>query len=244
VIGRLLALAVAAGLLGLVAADAAPFEGRIEVMVTRNGEPTALLYTLQPGALRIEILSATKPEPVNIVDLKTGALTLVLPHNRSFVVVKGGRGEARLPPMPLRPASVAGAPPMPPIPAVPAAPGGRLELKPTGKREKILGFDCAQFELSERGERVEVWATDALGPFREYVRQGGPHFGPRQLEEQWAEQMAANKLFPLRASLHDETSTVRFKFEVRSITPAKLTEEHQKLFHPPEGYAESPPLPL
>jgi hypothetical protein len=38
--------------------------------------------------LRIEVTGSTRPAPLNIVDLKSGAITLVYPHNRSFVRVK------------------------------------------------------------------------------------------------------------------------------------------------------------
>ena len=141
--------------------------------------------------------------------------------------------------------------------------GEKIELKPTGKKEKILGFACEQFEIKQRGETMEIWATDKLLPFQPYVRNQPPRFGPRMIEEQWAELLTAKKLFPLRASLRfdvpapppprptekrDEgvaaTSPERFRFEVKSITPEKIDDKDGKLFQPPPDYAEIQPLPF
>jgi hypothetical protein len=36
----------------------------------------------------------------------------------------------------------------------------------------------------------------------------------------------------------------RFRFEVKSVTPQKLTDEDAKLFQPPDGYMEIQPLPF
>jgi len=80
------------------------------------------------------------------------------------------------------------------------------------------------------------------GTFQNYVRDSGPLFGPRLLEAQWSDLLTAKKLFPLRAALHDETTNVRFRFEVKSITAAKFTDA--ELSRPPDGYAETQPPPF
>jgi hypothetical protein len=46
------------------------------------------------------------------------------------------------------------------------------------------------------------------------------------------------KLFPRRASLSFDNGAERFRFEVKSVMPAKLTDEDMKLFQPPGGLAE------
>jgi len=123
-------------------------------------------------------------------------------------------------------------------------PGEAIELKSTGEKTNLLGFACEKFEIKQRGETMEIWATDQLLPFQNYVRNQQPRFGPRMIEEQWADLLAAKKLFPLRASLHFENGPERYRFEVQSITPQKLTIEDQKLFQPPDGYFEIQPLPF
>lgn len=236
----------------------APFEGRIEAVATRGGNAETLRYRIGPETVRIEVAGEGKFEPVNLVDLKTGALTVLYPHNASFTRKPGAadaakvKGPAAMPVpggLPGAPgaSAVAGIPAMPPMPTIPATPGMTPApvLKPMGKHQKLLGYDCECFEISERGETVEIWATAALVPFQKYVRDPLPHFGPRSLDEMWSEAIAARQLFPLRAVLHDETPDARTVFEVKTIAPGKIAPaESRKLFQMPENYAENPPRPF
>ncbi len=138
---------------------------------------------------------------------------------------------------------------MPGMPmTMPPMPMEKLELKPTGKKDKILGYECEQFEIKQRGETMEIWATDQLPPYQAYLRNEPHRFGPRMIEEQWPALLTAKKLFPLRASLRFDigpgqtAGPERFHFEVKSIKPEKVSDE--KLFQPPEGYFEIQPLPF
>ena len=114
----------------------------------------------------------------------------------------------------------------------------KIELKLTGKKEKILGYDCEQFEIKAQGETMEIWATDQLLPFHPYVRNQSPRFGPRMLVEQWAEAVEAKKMFPLRATLRVEERTEGFRFDVKSIMPSEIDDKDGKLFQPPSDYTE------
>jgi hypothetical protein len=276
-----------------LACTAFGFEGRLTVESTQGGQVTALLYTVGSNALRIEVTGSDRPNPVDVLDLKTGALTLLFPHNRSFVRLKPAAAEnpsapppgfgampVPMPPGAAPPGAVPAVPPgapapppgFPPMPApgpglppgvgpsaqsaagfgpgiVPAMPmmpmpGEMLELKATGEKTNLLGFACEKFELTQRGERMEIWATQGLLPFQNYLRSQPPRFGPRMIEEQWAGVLAAKRLFPLRASLRFENGTERFRFEVKSATPQKLKKEEAKLFGPPADYVEIQPLPF
>lgn len=120
----------------------------------------------------------------------------------------------------------------------------KLELKSTGEHEKILGYACEKFEIKQRGETMEIWATDKLVPFQLYLRDQPSRFGPRVIGEQWPELLNAKKLFPLRASLHIDSGTERFRFEVKSITPQKIDSNDATLFRPPADYVEMQPLPF
>jgi len=130
------------------------------------------------------------------------------------------------------------------MPAMPMMPMERIELKATGEKTNLLGFACEKFEIKQRGEVVEIWATDQLLPFQNYVRNQPPRFGPRMIEEQWAGLLTAKKLFPVRASLHFENGPERYRFELQFVTPEKLRDEDMKLFQPPDGYFEIQPLPF
>jgi Domain of unknown function (DUF4412) len=139
------------------------------------------------------------------------------------------------------------------VPAMPGMSGGmpmmpmpmeKMVLHDTEHKTNLLGFACEQYEIKQRGETMEIWATDQLFPFQPYVQNQPHRFGPRLVQEQWAELVKARKLFPLLATLKFDNGAERFHFEVTSITPQKLTDEDQKLFHPPEGYFEMEPLPF
>jgi len=120
----------------------------------------------------------------------------------------------------------------------------KIELHDTGQKTNLLDFVCGQYEIKQRGETMEIWATDQLLPFQNYVRNQPHRFGPRMIEEQWAGLLTAKKLFPLLATLKFDNGAERFRFEVQSVTPQKLTDEDTKLFQPPTNYFEIQPLPF
>jgi hypothetical protein len=322
--------------------DAQTFEGRISATLTRGGETQTLLYTAATNQLRIERGETDHPYARDIVDRETGAVTLVFPHNHSFVRLKntgqasstaagmpgmpappgglppgigpqpfhrpdGSTSPIPLPPAeplpsagvppglkPLRPVTVESASPgllptgigptnlpgmstrpvipqMPEMPQMPAgvaaqsSPGtaampGRpmmpprammppmgmqpAELKPTDQTTNLLGYTCTCYELKERGETMEIWATDKLLPFQPWLANQPPRFGPRRIEEQWVELLKARKLFPLRVVLKLENGPERLRFEVTAIEPGKIDPLDGAPFQPPPDYHELEPLPF
>ena len=302
--------AVQTAALGLAAGPACAFEGRLQATVTQGGQASGLLYTVGTNQLRIEKTDTNWPHARNIVDRQTGALTLLFPHNRSFVRLKSAGppagspfprgpgmplppgigpqpsqhskpsaiGPTNLPGMPAVPApsampampqmapgdSPAGvgpqpgtmpglgarpgmAPGMPAIPMMPMMPMGMMEkaeLKATGEKTNLLGYACERFELKQRGEVMEIWATDRLFAFEPYQQNQPPRFGPSLIKEQWSELVKARKLFPLLASLKFENGPERLRFEVKAITLEKIEDRDGQLFQPPSDYHEFGPLPF
>ena len=99
----------------------ASFEGTVSASFTRGGTDTKkFLFTRKGNQLRIEDADKSKPEPINIVDLDAKKLTIIFPHNSTFVHVD------LIPP--LRDRAQPGAPNLPPgfptPPNIPAAPIG------------------------------------------------------------------------------------------------------------------------
>ena len=279
---------------------ATAFEGQINVALTQGSQAAALCYTIGPNHLRIEVTGTNWPNPVDIVEQKSGVLTLVFPHNWSFVRLKSASETASagmpgipgampahpdlnsnrplMPAMPGMPMAVPpGMPPgigpqpslplpnpanpgammpamssmsrrpmpmMPMMPMMPTMMGPKLELKDTGQATNILGFVCHQYELKERGETLEIWATGSLPPYQPYTRNQPHRFGPSTIEEQWPALLAKRNLFPMFASLRYDSGRERFRFEVTSINRKKITEPDHKLFEPPPGYREVQPLPF
>ena len=137
-----------------------------------------------------------------------------------------------------------GMPSMPAMPMMPMMPAAKLELQATGQKTNLLGFACQQYVLKQREETLEIWATDQLLPYQPYVQNQPHRFGPQRIEEQWPGMLTSRKLFPLLVSLRYDSGAERFRFEVQSVTPQKLTDEEAKLFQPPDGYFEIQPLPF
>jgi hypothetical protein len=297
--------------------SAVAFEGRINAVMIQGNQTNALLYTAGTTSLRVEMTATNWPNPVDILDINSGTMTLLYPNNRSFVHLNPATDAATaaapgplgmpmppgglppgigpqsapvapsmpampnmpalppgvapqtqttpamppMPPMPVRPQPPGGLPPgvgpqsptgpgapgmpsMPAMPPMPMMPAAKLELQATGQKTNLLGFACQQYVLKQRGETLEIWATDQLLPYQPYLQNQPHRFGPQRIEEQWPGMLTSRKLFPLLVSLRYDNGAERFRFEVQSITPQKLTDEDAKLFQPPAGYFEIQPLPF
>lgn len=264
------------------------FEGRIAATLSRAGDAQNLIYTVGTNFLRIEQTDTNWPHARDIVNLQSGEITLLFPHNRSFVRLHTQAENSAMPPsppampppgavgaapqltggtpaplpapapMPQMPPGVgprpgafgapqnfAGGMPSPAMPAMPMMPMEKMELVATNGTTNILGFTCAHYELRQRGEVMEIWATEQLFPFQPYWENQPHRFGPRMIEEQWGRLAAEKKLFPLRAVLSFENGPERMRFEVTAITPEKIKpEDAAKLFGPPPEYMEIQPLPF
>lgn len=131
---------------------------------------------------------------------------------------------------------------MPAMPMMPM-PDEQLELKATGDTTNLLGYACARYELNQRGETMEIWATDKLLPFRAWVPNQPPRFGSRRLEHRWSELLQGKKLFPLLATSKNDNGFERLRFEVLSIKPQAIEDKEDALFRPPADYEEIEPLP-
>ncbi len=239
------------------ASRAADFAGHIHATLTHGSQPAALLYTVGTNCLRVENTATNWPNPVDLLDRSSGALTLLFPNNRSFVHLPPTASDANASapgamPMPMPP----GAPAMPNLPNMPVMPAGggmpmmppmpmeQLALKATGESTNLLCYACTRYEIKQRGETMEIWATDQLFPFQPYVQNQPHRFGPQMIEEQWAALVKAKKLFPLLATLKFDNGTERYRFEVTAITPQKPTDQDAALFQPPPEYQEISPLPF
>ncbi len=127
------------GILFLLAAaglqsSASAFEGRIDVILTQGAESTSMLYTVGATQLRIEVTDSTAPNAVDILDLKSGTMTLLFPNNHSYVRFTPAREASAAPGAPGMPMPPGGLPPgigpqsststaMPPMPGGGLPPG-------------------------------------------------------------------------------------------------------------------------
>ncbi|HTR40941.1 MAG TPA: DUF4412 domain-containing protein [Pseudomonadales bacterium] len=177
-----------------------------------------------------------------------------------------------MPGMPQMPAGVgpqsgSSTPPMPGMPAMPGAGNGmpmmpmpppmmeKTELTATGDKTNLLGFACEKFEIKQRGQVMEIWATDELLPFQPYLQNQPGRFGPAMIEEQWGQMLKAKKMFPLLAILRFAPPAApgsaapppgpeRMRFQVLSVTADKIDDQGGDLSQPPPDYQEIQPLPF
>ena len=132
------------------------------------------------------------------------------------------------------------------VPPMTGGMGPPPELKRTEQKKKLHGFDAALYTFGDRGQTLEIWATNdgQLFPFRLIERdQFANRFGPQMLEEQWATLLRDKSLFPLQATLRMEGGgAAQFTFAAEKIDKKKISDE--KLFQPPEKYLEiqAPPF--
>jgi len=225
----------------LISHSAFAFEGRITAALTRGGLATRLLYTAGTNCLRVEVAASDRPYPVDLIDLRSGELTLLFPNNRTFV---DAAAVPQLPATP-NPPTAGGRPAMPAMPAMPPLMMEKTGLAATGDKTNLLGLACEKFQVKQGGQTMDIWATAQLVPFQPYVQNQRHHFGPQMIEEKWGGLLAAKKLFPLLASLKFDNGAEHYRFEVQSITPERVTpDDAKKLFQPPPGYQELRPLPF
>jgi hypothetical protein len=156
-----------------------------------------------------------------------------------------------MPTMPQLPAGVSpqsglrsGATPVMARSMIPPLPSERAEFKATDQTTNLLGYVCTRYFLKQRGEEIEIWATDKLLPFQPWLQNQPRRFGAHPIEEQWAEVLTQHKLFPLIASMKFDNGVERFRFEVKSITSQKVHDPDGALFQPPQGFHEVEPAPF
>jgi hypothetical protein len=225
------------------------FEGTVTVTETGGKVATPFLFTRKGDQVRVEHVDTSKPEPVNIVDLATHKLTIVYPHNSSFVQIDLMQAEAQpgapslpsgfpIPPtrsMPLPDPAIGG----PPVPAQGGF-GGAPELKKTDQKKKIQGFDCTLYTIGDRMDTFEIWATSATALFPFYplhANYRGQHFGPQMLDEQWIRLLQKQSLFPLEARLKLEHGGAGALFLPGGPDRGEKIENDAR-FKPPEDYQE------
>jgi hypothetical protein len=154
-----------------------------------------------------------------------------------------GVGPQPNPAMPTPPGTGAMMPTMPRM-SMPGMMNQKMELAATGKTTNLVGFGCQQYELKQRGQTLEVWATDQLPGYHAYIGSQPHSAGPRTLEDQWPAWLAEKKLFPMIASLRYDSGAESMRLEVTSVSAEKIVEPDEKLFQPPPEYHEMQPLPF
>jgi hypothetical protein len=212
-----------------VAEGSNPFQGRIEIVAPQGGQPVHLRYTAGADFLRIEVTGSDAPNPVDVVDLTSGAMTFLYPHNRSFLRLKSGssiRGPVAVEAPPDARTKAPIAPGMPPMPAppgvVPQAAGNPPGSPPLGAGRSVApnlpampnmppGMPAMPFPPS-MGEKIELKPTGKKKNILGYACEQFEVKSRGETTEIWA----TDKLLPFQPYLRTQT---------RRFGPAVIEEQ-------------------
>ena len=232
-------------------------------LFARDTGVITLLFPNNRSFVQLKPRDPNTPEmPARFAPPAVGAPLQSSPSPVGPANLAGTPARPQMPAMPQMPPGVgpqattpAGGGGMAPMPMMPPMPMEPMELKATKDTTNLLGYTCTLYELHQRGESMEIWATDKLLPFEPYLQNQERRFGPRMIEDQWGQLLKSKKLFPLLAVLKFDSGPARpesapppagperLRFEVKSVAPEKIEDPDGTLFQPPSDYHEMQPLP-
>jgi hypothetical protein len=97
--------------------------------------------------IKLSKMRVDTPANVVIMDLKTGALTSLMPAEKKYMKIPSQMAQAVFDSMKK---SAADQPQTPPVPA------------PTGNKETISGYPCEEYTYNYHGSKLILWLTTAL----------------------------------------------------------------------------------
>lgn len=103
-----------------------------------------------------------------------------------------------------------------------------FDFKPTGRKEKIAGYDAEEYAGTSEGKRVEMWLTSEMGQFI-LASQGRP-----SQPSQWEAFMRKGNYFPLRV-IHRDSEGAPEKFRME-VTHVEKNKQPDTLFQVPDDY--------
>lgn len=216
------ALSRTLALLGLVtvsALSALAFEGRVSLGFSDGkGREQVIDYAMKGALVRLEPKMKETAGAAMIMDATKQEMTILMPEQRMYMTMpmRGTPGDGR---------------------------GGHeakdVKVEKTGRTEKILGYDCEEYVMTDRGQTTEMWVTGQLGSFMGLSGgnpMGGMMSGRKAKAEgnAWEQVLKDKKgAFPLRIVGHDAKGKETFRLEAKKIEPGDVPDD---LFAPPAGF--------
>lgn len=213
---RLLFRFLAAGFLTLLSAvGASAFEGKVAMTMTSGKNVHPISYYIKDSRMRTEMTitedkKGKKLTAVSLFDLKSREMQVLMPEQKMYMTLSipepDTNGEGK------------------------GAPG--FEFKPTGRKEKIAGYDAEEYAGISEGKRTEMWVTKELGQFV-MANQGKPGRKPTQ-SAQWEKFMRDGNFFAMRVIQRaKEGAAEQFRTEVTNVEKVSLPDS---LFVPPVDF--------
>ena len=103
---------------------------------------------------------------------------------------------------------------------------GGGSITKTGETKNILGYDCEKFLFTQKDMKGEAWMTKELGAFMFFMESQEEMPG-------WQTEVLDAGYFPLHVIQHDTRRNVTGVYEVKEVTPMKLSDD---LFELPSSY--------
>ena len=181
----------------------APFEGRIAMRITEGKKTTTATFYCKGDLMRIE--SSESDEGYAVFDMASKTMTMIMPSQKMYMVMNAGAHA--------QPTAKSD----PPV--------------KTGNKEKILGYECDEYTVTDGKKVTTFWGARGLGVFHSMMRggPGGPPPGPSALEKA----AEAEGVFPLRTIETNARGKEVSRTEVTSVEPGAQPDS---LFMPPEGF--------
>jgi hypothetical protein len=103
-----------------------------------------------------------------------------------------------------------------------------MEFKPTGRKEKIAGYDAEEYVGNSEGRRTEIWVTKGMGQFMMAQQ------GRRKEPSAWEKFLRQGEFFALRVvQRKNEGGPEEFHMEVQKVEKGSQPDS---LFVPPADY--------
>lgn len=103
---------------------------------------------------------------------------------------------------------------------------GGGSITKTGETKSILGYDCEKFLFTQKDMKGEAWMTKELGAFMFFMESQEEMPG-------WQTEVLDAGYFPLHVTQHDTRRNVTGVYDVKEVTPMKLSDD---LFELPSSY--------
>lgn len=207
---KFFAALIAGIFLASAAVFAASFEGRVNfTMTSGQGQPQHLSYQMKNGRIRVEMPGQSAMGGM-IIDPARRESTVIMTEQRMYMVTA-----------------------LPDVVAQAAeAKAGGAKLEKTGRKEKLLGYDAAEYTSTINGVKTILWLAEGLGSFMA-LGGGNPLLGGAPAGEDWESALAGKELFPLRVVTKDTGGKETFRMEATAIEKQTLSDA---LFAPPAGF--------
>lgn len=203
----------------LAAVSAFAFEGRVSLgMTAEKGGEQVIDFAMKGDLVRMEPQSGEARGAAMIMNAAKQEMTILMPSERMYMVMPMRGGPAQ---------------------QGDGAEAKEIKIEKTGRTEKILGYDCEEWLMTDKGESTALWVTEQLGAFMG-LGGGNPMGGMMGGRKAKADGAAWEKLlkgkkgwFPLRVVSRDARGKEKFRLEAKKIEAGTLPAD---LFAPPAGF--------